>query len=139
MNAIEEIRADIPDFPGCEGEEECRLSDEQVRSYVGERLAALPVDQFSEADKSLYEKVLFRCEFMNQEAFRIFDEDRNEDRINAVLAVPGQAMRKNEPVLVIEAMKMEIQICPAVDGVLKTIQVKAGEAVSTGQLLFELT
>jgi biotin carboxyl carrier protein len=60
-------------------------------------------------------------------------------RINAVLAVPGQAMRKNEPVLVIEAMKMEIQICPAVDGVLKTIQVKAGEAVSTGQLLFELT
>jgi biotin carboxyl carrier protein len=60
-------------------------------------------------------------------------------RIAAVLAVPGQSMRKNEPVLVIEAMKMEIQICPAVDGVLKTIQVKPGEAVSTGQLLFELT
>jgi hypothetical protein len=85
MNAIEEIRADIPDFPGCEGEEECRLSDEQVRSYVGERLAALPLDQLSEADKSLYENVLFRCEFMNQEAFRVFDEDRSEGRINAVL------------------------------------------------------
>jgi biotin carboxyl carrier protein len=41
-------------------------------------------------------------------------------------------------VLVIEAMKMEIQIGPAVDGVLKTIQVKPGEAVSSGQLLFEL-
>ena len=59
-------------------------------------------------------------------------------RIAAVLAVSGQALRKNEPVLVIEAMKMEIQIGPAVDGVLKTIQVKPGEAVSTGQLLFEL-
>ena len=59
-------------------------------------------------------------------------------RIAAVLAVNGQAIRKNEPVLVIEAMKMEIQIGPAVDGVLKTIQVKPGEAVSTGQLLFEL-
>jgi biotin carboxyl carrier protein len=59
-------------------------------------------------------------------------------RITAVLAVNGQAIRKNEPVLVIEAMKMEIQIGPAVDGVLKTIRVKAGEAVSTGQLLFEL-
>jgi biotin carboxyl carrier protein len=59
-------------------------------------------------------------------------------RITTVLAVNGQAIRKNEPVLVIEAMKMEIQICPAVDGVLKTIRVKAGEAVSTGQLLFEL-
>jgi len=59
-------------------------------------------------------------------------------RVAAIVAVAGQAMRKNEPVLVIEAMKMEIQIGPAVDGVLKTIRVKAGEAVSTGQLLFEL-
>ena len=59
-------------------------------------------------------------------------------RIAAVLAVNGQVIRKNEPVLVIEAMKMEIQIGPAVDGVLKTIRVKAGESVSTGQLLFEL-
>ena len=59
-------------------------------------------------------------------------------RVTAVVALPGQAIRKNEPVLVIEAMKMEIQIGPAVDGVLKTIRVKAGEAVSTGQLLFEL-
>ena len=59
-------------------------------------------------------------------------------RVVAVLAVNGQALRKNEPVLVIEAMKMEIQIGPAVDGVLKSIRVKAGEAVSTGQLLFEL-
>ena len=60
-------------------------------------------------------------------------------RVTAVLAANGKSVRKDEPVLVIEAMKMEIQICPAVDGVLKTIQVKAGEAVSTGQLLFELT
>jgi len=85
MNAIEEIRADIPDFPGCEGEEECRASDEQVRSYVGERLAALPLDKLSDDEKALFEGVLFRCEFMNQEAFRIFDEDRNENRISAVL------------------------------------------------------
>ncbi len=85
MNAIEEIRADIPDFPGCEGEEECRASDEQVRSYVGERLAALPADKLSEDEKSLFDTVLYRCEFMNQEAFRIFDEDRTENRISAVL------------------------------------------------------
>ena len=59
-------------------------------------------------------------------------------RVTAIVAAVGQAVRKNEPVLVIEAMKMEIQIGPAVDGVLKAIQVKAGEVVSTGQLLFEL-
>ena len=59
-------------------------------------------------------------------------------RITAILAVPGQVLRKNEPVLVIEAMKMEIHIGPAVNGVLKSIRVKQGETVSTGQLLFEL-
>ena len=59
-------------------------------------------------------------------------------RVTAVLATNGQTMRKNEPVLIIEAMKMEIQIGPAVDGVLKTVQVKPGETVALGQLLFEL-
>jgi hypothetical protein len=100
MNAMEEIRADIPDFPGCEGEDECRRSDAQVRSYVGERLAALPVDKLSDQDKSLYEKVLIRCEFFNQEAFKIFDEDRNENRINAVLGADAAliaAAKKLDP------------------------------------------
>ncbi len=100
MNAIEAIRADIPDFPGCEGEEQCRLSDEQVRSYVGERVAALSPDSFSDADKALYEGVLYRCEFMNQEAFRVFDEDRNENRISAVLEADAAliaAVKKLEP------------------------------------------
>ena len=59
-------------------------------------------------------------------------------RVTAVVANVGQAIRKNEPVLVIEAMKMEIQIGPSVDGVVKAIQVKPGELVGTGQLLFEL-
>jgi hypothetical protein len=85
MSALDEIKAEIPDFPGCEGEQECRTSDEQVRSYVGERLAMLSTDGFSDDEKALYDSAMLRCEFMNQEAFKIFDEDRNEDRINAVL------------------------------------------------------
>src|SRR5436305_9737446 len=85
MSALEVIRADIPDFPGCEGEMECRLSDEQVRSYVGERLAALDAGQLAAEEKQLYDRVLYRSEFMNQEAFRIFDENRDEKRIAAVL------------------------------------------------------
>jgi len=59
-------------------------------------------------------------------------------RVTAVLAKDGQALRKNEPVLVVEAMKMEIQIGPEVAGVLKTVLVKPGDRVSPGQLLFEL-
>ena len=59
-------------------------------------------------------------------------------KVTAVVASVGQRVKKNEPVLVIEAMKMENKISPAVDGVVKTIHVRAGEAVSTGQMLFEL-
>jgi pyruvate carboxylase subunit B len=60
-------------------------------------------------------------------------------RVVAVLANSGQAIAKNEPVLVIEAMKMEVQISGAVDGVIKAIHVKPGESVASGQLLFELS
>jgi biotin carboxyl carrier protein len=60
-------------------------------------------------------------------------------RFTAMLAASGESIRKNEQVLVIEAMKMEVQIGPAVDGTFKTIHLKAGDAVAPGQLLFELT
>ena len=60
-------------------------------------------------------------------------------RVIAVLAAIGQSIEKNQPVLIIEAMKMEIEISAAVDGVVKAIHVKPGQSVSTGQLLFELS
>lgn len=96
MSALDDIKAEIPDFPGCEGEEECRRSDEEVRSYVGERLAALggnvPAEQ-----KDVYEALLLRCEFMNQEAFKIFDEDRSEQRIAAVLDADAAVIKAAKP------------------------------------------
>src|SRR5947209_4336878 len=89
-DALERIRAEISEFPGCDGETECRLSDEQVRSYVGERLAALQNADFSQEQRDLYERVLFRCEFMNQQAFRLFDEHRSDQRISAVLEADAE-------------------------------------------------
>ena len=58
-------------------------------------------------------------------------------RVSAVFAAEGRAFRRNEPLLLIEAMKMEIPICAAVDGTVKTVCVTAGEAVSARQLLLE--
>jgi biotin carboxyl carrier protein len=40
---------------------------------------------------------------------------------------------------VIEAMKMEIPVGPAVDGTVKAIHVQVGDTVKTGQVLFELS
>ena len=56
----------------------------------------------------------------------------------AVLADVGQPVRRNQPVLVIEAMKMQNHVGPAVDGVVKAVHVAPGEAVKAGQVLFEL-
>ena len=85
MDAVEQIRAEIPDFPGCDNENECRLSDEQVRAYAGERLATIDREKLSAELSDVYEKLLFRCEFMNQDAFRVFAEDRSGNRVAAVL------------------------------------------------------
>jgi biotin carboxyl carrier protein len=55
-----------------------------------------------------------------------------------VSAAAGQAVRKHEAVLVIEAMKMQNNVCAQVDGVVKTVHVAPGDAVKAGQVLFEL-
>jgi biotin carboxyl carrier protein len=59
-------------------------------------------------------------------------------RVAAVIAAEGRTVGRNEPVVLIEAMKMEVPIGPAVEGTVKVIRVAAGEAVSAGQVLFEL-
>jgi biotin carboxyl carrier protein len=57
----------------------------------------------------------------------------------AVFGVEGEAVRRNEPVVLIEAMKMEIPIGPAVDGTVKTIHVSVGDLIGARQVLFELS
>jgi biotin carboxyl carrier protein len=56
----------------------------------------------------------------------------------AVNAVAGQAIKRHEPVLIIEAMKMQNNVCAEVDGVVKAIRVRQGDSVKAGQVLFEL-
>ena len=56
----------------------------------------------------------------------------------AVLAIKGERVTRRQPVMVIEAMKMQNNVSPEVDGVLKVVHVSPGEAVKAGQVLFEL-
>ena len=60
-------------------------------------------------------------------------------RVVAVFGGEGRAVRRHEPVILIEAMKMEIPIGPAVDGTVKTIHVSVGDLISARQVLFELS
>lgn len=55
-----------------------------------------------------------------------------------VLVEPGQMVQKGDPLLLLEAMKMENVIKAAGNGQVKTIAVEKGAAVEKGQLLLEM-
>jgi acetyl/propionyl-CoA carboxylase alpha subunit len=52
-----------------------------------------------------------------------------------VLAEPGLAVTAGQPLLVLEAMKMEQTVSAPADGVVAELHAKAGDQVSTGQVL----
>jgi len=55
-----------------------------------------------------------------------------------VLVAEGDKVRKGEHLLVSEAMKMETTIQAPIDGKIKAVYVKAGDAIETGDLLVEM-
>ena len=53
-------------------------------------------------------------------------------------AKPGQAVKKNQLVMVMEAMKMENEIYAPCDGTIASVAVNQGQQVSSGDLLFTI-
>ncbi|HEY8312912.1 MAG TPA: hypothetical protein VIG51_01955 [Candidatus Baltobacteraceae bacterium] len=84
MAALEQIRSAIADFDGYGDEESRRRSDQLIRSYLGERLAAYRSEH---GDSGAFDALVLRCEFMDQRIFKAF-ESSNPDRgrIDALLA-----------------------------------------------------
>jgi pyruvate carboxylase subunit B len=52
-----------------------------------------------------------------------------------IVANVGDTMKEGDPIMILEAMKMEIDIPAPKDGVLKSIEVNTNDVVSDGQLL----
>jgi len=76
-------------------------------------------------------------------------EDRSPEGIASIKApmpgkvikvnvAEGQEVRKNQSLVIVEAMKMENEIRSAADGVVKRIHVSAGELVDSEKTLIEL-
>jgi methylmalonyl-CoA carboxyltransferase small subunit len=57
--------------------------------------------------------------------------------VTRIIAQIGQKVRENDPLLVIEAMKMESNIACPTTGTVKSIAVKSGDGVKVGQTLVE--
>jgi pyruvate carboxylase len=58
--------------------------------------------------------------------------------VSKVNVKKGDKVEKNQPLFVIEAMKMETSVVAAIDGVVDEVYVKVGQAVKAGELLAEL-
>lgn len=57
-------------------------------------------------------------------------------KITKVVASVGQAVKKGETVVFLEAMKMQNEIAAPVDGTVKSMAVSAGQTVKPGENLF---
>ena len=59
-------------------------------------------------------------------------------RLASVLVKQGDALEKNDPVFVIEAMKMETTISAPYQGKVKAVLLAEGELLNQGDLVVEL-
>lgn len=57
----------------------------------------------------------------------------------SIRASAGQAVKKGEVILVLEAMKMENEISAPMDGTISKIHVQAGSTVNTGDPMVDLS
>lgn len=59
-------------------------------------------------------------------------------KILKVVAATGQAVKKGEVLIVLEAMKMENEIVASQDGTVASVNVSVGDSVEAGQILVTL-
>lgn len=57
--------------------------------------------------------------------------------IQKIYVEPGQSVRKGQPLLVLEAMKMKNDVLSPIDAKVQSIHVKVGDSVGKNQILIE--
>ena len=58
--------------------------------------------------------------------------------VSAILVAEGDTVAENQPLMILEAMKMETRVSAYVTGVVESINVKEGQQVKAGELLMNL-
>lgn len=56
-------------------------------------------------------------------------------RVSQILAAPGQKVDKGEPLMIVEAMKMEYEVTSPVKGEVGEIRIMLGDQITVGQFL----
>jgi biotin carboxyl carrier protein len=59
-------------------------------------------------------------------------------KVVKVLVAAGDAVTAGQPLVVVEAMKMETTLAAEIDGTVKTVNANAGDTVDAGAVLVEI-
>jgi biotin carboxyl carrier protein len=57
----------------------------------------------------------------------------------SVVAAPGDRLDEDDPIIMVESMKMEIPVCAPRAGTIAQIKVSEGDSVETGQVIAVLS
>jgi 3-methylcrotonyl-CoA carboxylase alpha subunit len=58
--------------------------------------------------------------------------------VRQVLAQAGQAVKRGEALVVLEAMKMELRLAAPRDGTVRSVACEVGQTIKRGQVVVEL-
>ncbi len=115
----------------CWGHAPGQPSDKKLRLVAGGR----PVDAVIETDKDRLRSRLVAAPRARE---RVSIDSPLSGIIRRVFVFPGNEVRAGDAILTLEAMKMENEIRPDVDGVLEALFVEEGQIVNAGDRLCEV-
>ena len=118
---LEFLKSRIPNFPGYVSDDDRKLSDELVRSYLGERLATLETDDgLSDEVRKTVGELMLRTAFTNQIAYKVYEEaSRTNHDFDAMAAADAATVRLADSagtVTPADALKFAQQSAQALDG-----------------------
>lgn len=123
----------------------CMIKLVHIGSNVGEDGYRHFVYEINGFRRDIYVKDEHSLPAVYQKTVRMAEEE-NEKHISppingTVMAIHvsvGEEVKKNQPLMIVEAMKMETEITSPIDSVIAAIHVSQGDGVEKGQLMIEL-
>jgi hypothetical protein len=117
---LEFLKSRIPNFPGYGSDDDRKLSDELVRSYLGERLATLESDDgLADEVRKTVGELMLRTAFTNQIAYKVYEEaSRTNHDFNGMAAADAATVRLADgagAVTPADALKFAQQSAQALD------------------------
>jgi biotin carboxyl carrier protein len=109
----------------------------EVLATDGEAEVKLALDRFSVHARSERDHAVARAGSSEAQSSREIVAPM-PGRIVRIACAPGDAVAKGAPLVVIEAMKMQNELCAKADSVVRAVRIAAGDTVDRGAVLIEL-